>query len=66
MNGNVDRAWLVEQAICLEQFGNYDFQLLHEVLHRGCFCDQPGDIVAGGNPDMGFLIPERFNFDIFA
>ena len=66
MNRNVDRARLVEQAICLEQFGNYDFQLLHEMLHRIRFRDQPRDIVAGGSPDLSFLIPKRFHSDIFA
>jgi hypothetical protein len=65
MNGNVDRAGVVEQAICLEQFWNYDFQLMHEMLHGIRFRDQPWDIVAGGNPDPSFLIPERFHSDIF-
>jgi hypothetical protein len=36
------------------------------MLHRIRFRDQPGDIAAGGNPDLGFFIPECFDFDIFA
>jgi hypothetical protein len=48
-----------EVAVEFKKFGDHDVKLFHQLGRCGCFRDQAGHVIAGGDENLGSNIKPR-------
>ena len=51
-----------QKPVGFEQLWNHDAEFLYQLVNVTCLSGESGNVVARGNPDLGFRVPESIHY----